>query len=176
MHDWPDPLQWQCDGCFRDQQWREAGLHTSPGPLQRFFPLYAVPCCPRSGEGGLHLLPLGWLPLQPALTHSKDKQPANSPPSGSLCQRLRTSGLCRTRSTADAGLLLQGIQALRPDNQSRKDGGAPPTCTILPHPSTITTDEKPLANVEHFKYLGNTISCDGSLDDREIDTRISKAS
>ena len=40
---------------------------------------------------------------------------------------------------------------------------------------TITIDDKPLVNVEHFKYLGSTISCDGSLD-REIDSRISKAS
>ena len=85
----------------------------------------------------------------------------------------RTNGPCRTRPTADAGPLLWDIQALRPDNQSRKDGGAPPTCTILPPPPTI--DDKPLANVEHFKYLGGTISCDGSLD-REIDNRISKAS
>ena len=69
----------------------------------------------------------------------------------------------------DAGPLLRGILVLWPDNQSRKDGGAPPTCTILsPPPSPLTT----LANVEHFKYLG---SSDGSLD-REIDTRISKAS
>ena len=28
----------------------EAGLHTSPGPLQHLFHLYAVPCSPRSGE------------------------------------------------------------------------------------------------------------------------------
>ena len=42
-------------------------------------------------------------------------------------------------------------------------------------PTTITIDDKPLANLEHFKYLGSTISCDGSLD-REIDNRISKAS
>ena len=25
-HDWPGHLQWQCDGCFRDQQRREGGL------------------------------------------------------------------------------------------------------------------------------------------------------
>ena len=43
------------------------------------------------------------------------------------------------------------------------------------HSPTITTDDKPLANVEHFKYLGSTISCDGSLD-RKIASRISKAS
>ena len=39
----------------------------------------------------------------------------------------------------------------------------------------IYIDDKPLANVEHLKYLGSTIFCDGSLD-REIDNRISKAS
>ena len=44
-----------------------------------------------------------------------------------------------------------------------------------PPPPTIPIDDKPLANVEHFKYLGSTISCNVSLD-REIDTRISKAS
>ena len=42
-------------------------------------------------------------------------------------------------------------------------------------PPTITIDDKALVNVEHFKYLGSTRSCDGSLD-REIDCRISKAS
>ena len=41
--------------------------------------------------------------------------------------------------------------------------------------STITIDDKPLVNVEHFQYLESTISCNGSLD-REIDARISKAS
>ena len=46
---------------------------------------------------------------------------------------------------------------------------------IHPLSPTITIDDKPLANVEHFKYLGSAISCDVSLD-REIDTRISKAS
>ena len=170
-HDWPGPLQWQCDGCFHDQQRREAGLRTSPGPLQHLFHLYAVQDLEK---GGLHSLPLGRLPLQPALTY-KDEEPANSPLRGSLCRRLRTNGPCRTRPAADAGPLLRGIQALRSDNQSRKDGGALPTCTILTPPSpTITIDNKPLANVEHFKYLGSTISCDGSLD-REIDTRINKA-
>ena len=48
---------------------------------------------------------------------------------------------------------------------------APYSC---PSP-TITIDDKQLANVEHFKYLGSTISCDGSRD-REFVTRISKAS
>ena len=44
-----------------------------------------------------------------------------------------------------------------------------------PTPAPTITIDKPLANVEHFNYLGNPISCDGPLD-REIDTRISKAS
>ena len=43
-----------------------------------------------------------------------------------------------------------------------------------PAPYYHPSPDKPLANVEHFKYLGSTISCDGSLD-REIDNRISKA-
>ena len=99
-------------------------------------------------------------------------------PQISICESVGTyiylyiSGPSRTRPTADAGPLLRGIQALRPDNQSRKDGGTSPTCTSSP---TITIDDKPFANVEHFKYLRSIISCDGSLD-REIDTRISKAS
>ena len=146
----------------------EAGLRTSPDPHQRPFHLYAVLCCPRSGEGGLHSLLPGRLPLRPALNHSKDDEPANSPPRGSFCWRLRTSVPRRTRPRVDAGPLLLGIQALPPDNQSWKAGGAPPTSTILP--PTITIDDKPLANVEHFKYLGSTISCDISFD-REIDTR-----
>ena len=39
----------------------------------------------------------------------------------------------------------------------------------------IVIDDTQLANVQHFKYLGSTISSDGSLD-REIESRISKAS
>ena len=44
----------------------------------------------------------------------------------------------------------------------------------FPAPNIII-DDTPLANVEHFKYFGSTISCDGSLD-KEIASRISKAS
>ena len=83
-------------------------------------------------KGGLHSLPLERLPLRPVSTHCKEEKPANSPSRGSLCRRLRTSGPHRTRPTSDAGPLLRRIQALWPDNQSRKDGGAPPTYTILP--------------------------------------------
>ena len=175
-HDLPGPLQWQCDVCFRDQQRREAGLRTNPSPL---FPLYAVPCYPRSGEGCLPSLSLGRLPFRPASTHSKDEKPANSPPRGSLCQRQRTNGPRRRRPAADSRPLLRGIQALQLDNQSRKDGVAPRRCSTNLHhttPShTITINDKPLANVERFKYLGSIISCDGSLD-RGIDNRFIKAS
>ena len=106
----------------------------------------AVPCCPRSRERGLHSLPFGRLPLRPGSTHSKGKELSNSPSRGSLCRRLCTNGPHRTRPAADAGPVLRGIQALRPDNQSLKDGGAPPTCTILPPlppPSPLTTNHLP---------------------------------
>ena len=72
-----------------------------------------------------------WTALSSTCVNS---QPTNAPPRGSLCPRLRTSGPRRTRHAADAGPLLQGIQVLRPDNHSRKDGGASLTCTILPLP------------------------------------------
>ena len=101
---------------------------------------------------GLHSLPLGRLPLRPALTHSKDEEPANSPLRGSLCRRLRTSGSRRTRPAADVGPLLRGIQALRSDNQSRKDGCTPPTWTILPPPppSPLTTNHLPKLNISNI--------------------------
>ena len=115
-------------------------------------------------------------PSSTCIDSQQRRRACKSPPRVSLCQHLHTSGPRRTRPTVDAGLFLQGIQAHLPDNQSWKDGGAPPTCTILlPPPLTITIDDKPLASVEHCKYLGSTVSCDGSLD-REIDTRISKTS
>ena len=40
-------------------------------------------------------------------------------------------------------------------------------------PGEYSSDDKPLVNVEHFEYLGSTISHDGSLD-REIDNRIKR--
>ena len=39
---------------------------------------------------------------------------------------------------------------------------------------TIVISDTQLKNVEHFKYLGSTISFDGSMD-KEIDATISKA-
>ena len=46
--------------------------------------------------------------------------------------------------------------------------------THPPSPS-IVIDNTPLASVDHFRYLGSIISCDGSLD-KEITSRIGKAS
>ena len=50
-----------------------------------------------------------------------------------------------------------------------------PGPNTYPPAHNIVIDDTLLANVEHFKYLGSTLSCDGSLD-KEIATRISKAS
>ena len=50
----------------------------------------------------------------------------------------------------------------------------PAANTNPPAPSS-SIDDTQLANVDQFKYLGNIISSDGTLD-REIDARISKAS
>ena len=50
-----------------------------------------------------------------------------------------------------------------------------PAPNTHPPAPTIIIDDTTFSNVEHFKYLGSTISCDGSLD-KELGTRISKAS
>ena len=64
---------------------------------------------------------------------------------GSLRRKLCTNVPRRIRPATDAGPLLRSIQALQQNNQSRKDGGAPPTCTILPlpTPSPLTTNHLP---------------------------------
>ena len=49
----------------------------------------------------------------------------------------------------------------------------PAPTTHLPAPS-ITVREAKLSNVNHFKYLGSTVTCDGSLD-KEVASRIGKA-
>ena len=47
---------------------------------------------------------------------------------------------------------------------------------VLHQPApNIVIDDTPLANAEHSKYLGSSISCDGSLD-TEIASRIGKTS
>ena len=50
-----------------------------------------------------------------------------------------------------------------------------PAPNTHPPASNTVIDDTPLGNVDHFIYLGSTISCDGSLD-KKIATRISKAS
>ena len=96
-----------------------------------------------------------------------------SPPRSPLCRRLCTGGPHRIRPAADAGPLLKRFQALWPDSQFQRDESAPPTCIKHPPPPApnIVNDDTPLGNVDHFVYLGSTISCDGSLD-KEIATRI----
>ena len=113
-HDWPGPLQWQCDGCFCDQQWREAGLRISPSPLQHLFHLYAV----QDLEKGVY-----------------------------IHYRLDSSHFDLHRLTAKTKSLQTLLQEV------------PNTPSL----HTITIDDKPLANVEHSKYLGSTISRGSSL-------------
>ena len=62
-HDWPSPLQWERDRRFRNQQRCEAGLCSSSSPFQHLLHLYAVPRRSRPGDGDLHPVPAGRLPL-----------------------------------------------------------------------------------------------------------------
>ena len=50
-----------------------------------------------------------------------------------------------------------------------------PAPTANPQDPTVVIENTQLKNVDHFKYLGSTISSSGSLD-KEIEARISKAS
>ena len=50
-----------------------------------------------------------------------------------------------------------------------------PAPNTYPPAPNIVIDDTPLGNVDHFIYLGSSISCDGSLN-KEIVARISKAS